>query len=1111
MNKKRIQQIKCLFTLFFVVCASFYATRSYAQNNAVTIRLSGVSMERVMNEIENQTNYLFLSNKDVDINSVVSVDVEARPLSEALAQMVRGTDVVYRFDGKYILLSKADRRPVTVKGVVTDADGAPVIGASVIVKGTTVGASTNTDGSFSLQVPPPAENAVLTVTYLGYEPVDVTVGSRTDFRITLRDSAVAVENVVVTALGIKRQEKALSYNVQQVKSEELTTVKDANFMNSLVGKVAGVQINSGASGPGASARVVMRGEKSIEKGNNVLYVIDGIPMYNHSFGGDGGTYAKQAGSESAADINPEDIESINMLTGPSAAALYGSDAANGVVVINTKRGVKDRTVVTVSNSTTFSKVYRLPDMQNSYGTSSGLMNWGEKYASTFDAKKFFNTGTNIINSVSVSTGNEKNQTYISASTTNTAGIIPENTYDRYNFTARNTTSFAKDKLVLDLGASFIIQHDENMVTQGKYYNPLPALYLFPRSDDFDEIRLFERWDPVRGYMVQYWPYGEGAHSLQNPYWIQNRMNRETSKRRYMLNASLRWNITDWMNVSGRVRVDNSEYRIKQKLYASTLTTFCGTNGGYEDQTQHDRSFYGDVMLNIDKTFGDDWTLNANIGASINDQRYEQAGVAGDLLLTNHFAMNNLNYQEKFKPLQEGWHDQTQAIFASVEVGWRSMLYLTVTGRNDWASQLAYSKNSSFFYPSVGLSAVVSNMVNMPEWFTFLKVRGSYSKVASAFARYLSNPAYSFNNQTHNWSKPSTYPAYNLKPEDTKSWEIGLNARFLNHINLDVTYYRSNTYHQTIYAPLPSSSGYNQVVVQAGDVQNQGVELALGYNNKWNDFTWSSSYTFTLNRNEIKRLAAGEVNPVTGETITDNEIQKDWLGASNVAPQVILRPGGSMSDIYVNHELKRDLNGNIEIDPSTGNLSIAETDFRKVGQLSPRYTMGWSNSFGYKGIELGAVLTARIGGLTYSATQGVLDYYGASQATLGVLYSSGASPAPADARDRGGIPINYGTVDPQKYYSAISTAEGGYGAYYLYSATNVRLQELSLQYTLPARWFRNKARLTVGFVAKNLWMIYCKAPFDPEISAATDNAYYQGVDYFMQPSTRNFGFNVKLQF
>ena len=994
------------------------------------------------------------------------------------------------------------QKKADITGTVYDSDGTtPAVGCAVTIEGTPTGVITDINGKYKIRG---GETQTLVFSSLGYKTQKILIGPKTRIDVTLEADSQEIEGVVVTALGIKRDEKALGYAVTKVDNDVLTSTVSSNWMNALSGKVAGLNFDQASTGPGGSMRVTLRGETSINmNGGTALFVVDGVPITSSSTSSTSeSAYNSTDGAvdfgNAAGDINPEDIESINMLTGPSAAALYGSDAANGVVVINTKRGVKDRTVVTVSNSTTFSKVYRLPDMQNSYGTSSGLMNWGEKYASTFDAKKFFNTGTNIINSVSVSTGNEKNQTYISASTTNTAGIIPENTYDRYNFTARNTTSFAKDKLVLDLGASFIIQHDENMVTQGKYYNPLPALYLFPRSDDFDEIRLFERWDPVRGYMVQYWPYGEGAHSLQNPYWIQNRMNRETSKRRYMLNASLRWNITDWMNVSGRVRVDNSEYRIKQKLYASTLTTFCGTNGGYEDQTQHDRSFYGDVMLNIDKTFGDDWTLNANIGASINDQRYEQAGVAGDLLLTNHFAMNNLNYQEKFKPLQEGWHDQTQAIFASVEVGWRSMLYLTVTGRNDWASQLAYSKNSSFFYPSVGLSAVVSNMVNMPEWFTFLKVRGSYSKVASAFARYLSNPAYSFNNQTHNWSKPSTYPAYNLKPEDTKSWEIGLNARFLNHINLDVTYYRSNTYHQTIYAPLPSSSGYNQVVVQAGDVQNQGVELALGYNNKWNDFTWSSSYTFTLNRNEIKRLAAGEVNPVTGETITDNEIQKDWLGASNVAPQVILRPGGSMSDIYVNHELKRDLNGNIEIDPSTGNLSIAETDFRKVGQLSPRYTMGWSNSFGYKGIELGAVLTARIGGLTYSATQGVLDYYGASQAT-------------ADARDRGGIPINYGTVDPQKYYSAISTAEGGYGAYYLYSATNVRLQELSLQYTLPARWFRNKARLTVGFVAKNLWMIYCKAPFDPEISAATDNAYYQGVDYFMQPSTRNFGFNVKLQF
>ena len=1052
MNQKRIQQIKCLFTLCFFVCAMFYGTQSYASDTKT--RKSSTNQERVISELELQNHYG---------------------------------------------ISFTDSKSAIINGVVKDANGNAIIGASVIIKGTTIGVSTDVDGRFTLQVPAPATEQTLVVDYLGFDTQEVLVGTRTQFDIVLTEGAVSMESVVVTALGIKRQEKALSYSVQQVKSDDITSVKDANFMNSLVGKVAGVQINSGANGPGGATRVVMRGEKSIEKGNNVLYVIDGIPMYNQSFGsGEGGAYSNVTGSESSADINPEDIESINMLTGPSAAALYGSDAANGVVIINTKRGAKDRTVVTVSNSTTFSKVYMLPEMQNTYGTSNGFMNWGEKINGTFDAKKFFNTGSNVINSVSVSTGNQKNQTYLSASTTNSAGIVPENTYDRYNFTARNTTSFAKDKLVLDMGASFIIQNDQNSVSQGKYYNPLPSLYLFPRSDDFDEIRLFERWDPVRGYMVQYWPYGEGPHSMQNPYWIQKRIQRETDKRRYMLNASLKWNITDWMNITGRVRVDNSEYRMTKKFYASTLTTFAGANGGYEDVTQHDRSFYGDLMLNIDKTFGDDWTLNANIGASINNQRMEKAGVAGDLLLTNHFAMNNINYHEKFKPIQEGFHDQTQAIFASVEVGWKSMLYLTVTGRNDWASQLAYTKNSSFFYPSVGLSAVISNMVDMPDWFSFLKVRGSYSKVASAFGRFLSNPAYAFNPQTHNWAKPSTFPAFDLQPEDTKSWEIGLNARFFNHLNLDVTYYRSNTYHQTIYAPLPSSSGYNNVVVQTGNVQNQGLELGLSYNNKWGDFTFNTSYTLTLNRNEIKSLADGAINPVTGEPFNQDMIEKSWLGAANVAPQVQLHPGGSMSDIYVKHELKRDLNGQIEVDPSTGNLSIEDTGWKKVGELSPRYTMGWSNSIGYKGIDLGFVLTARIGGKAYSATQGILDYYGASQAS-------------ADARDAGGVPVNFGMIPAEKYYGAVATAEGGYGAYYLYSATNVRLQELSLNYTFPKKWFHNKAKLTVGFIAKNLWMIYCKAPFDPELSGATSSSYYQGVDYFMQPSTRNFGFNVKLQF
>ena len=982
-----------------------------------------------------------------------------------------------------------------VEGIIADSNG-PVPGAAVMIKDKTGAVISGMDGDYTLSGL--EMNDVIVVTILGYKDAQAVWTGQQKLNFTLEVSTEFLDEVVVTALGIKREEKTLSYNVQKVNADKLTAVKDANFVNSLVGKVAGVQINSGASGPGSTTRVVMRGMKSIEKNNTVLYVIDGVPMYNKSFGGSGGTMSTMVSSESAADINPEDIESVNMLTGPSAAALYGSEAANGVIIINTKKGAEGKTKVTISNSTTFSRAYMMPDMQDRYGRSGGYNSWGAELPSSYsyDPRKFFNTGADVINSVSLSTGNAKNQTYISATTTNTTGIVPESSYDRYNFTARNTTKFANDKLILDLGASFIIQKDHNLVSQGTYFNPLPGLYLFPRGDDFNEVRLYERWNPVTGVKTQYWPYSEGSHNMQNPYWVQNRNNRDMNKRRYMYNASLQYIPFKWLNITGRARLDESTYRQTTKYYATTLTTFAGENGGYMLDNMTDRSFYGDIIANVDKTWGD-WRLIVNAGASINDQRYEMNRAAGDLILPNHFATNNLNTAVNYKGNQEGWHDQTQAVFASVETGWKNMLFLTLTGRNDWASQLAYTDNKSYFYWSAGLSAVISNMVEMPSWLTFMKMRGSYSQVASPFDRFLSNPSYKYNDQTHNWSKSDTYPAHDLKPEDTRSWELGLNVRFHESLSLDVTYYRSNTYNQTIYAPLSASSGYKNFVAQTGNIQNQGVELALGYDNKWGDFSWSSNFTYTFNQNKIKELAHGIPDPITGMPVDVTQIEKDWLGASNVAPQVILREGGSLSDIYIKHRVARDLNGNVAVD-NNGNIKVEEVEAYKAGQLAPKGNFGWSNNFGYKGISLGVVLTARVGGLVYSATQGILDYYGVSEAS-------------ASMRDAGGIPVNYGKLGAKEYYTTISTAQGGYDAFYLYDATNVRLQELALNYTFPKKWFNDKLNLTLGIVGRNLAMIYCKAPFDPELSAATGNNYYQGVDYFMLPSTRNFGFNVKLQF
>lgn len=991
-------------------------------------------------------------------------------------------------------LSSSSVAKVTTTGQVVDAKGEPLIGVSILEVGTTNGTITDIDGNFTLSV---NEGATLEISYIGYKTQTLPVRAKLG-QIVMKEDTEVLDEVVVTALGIKRSQKALSYNVQEVKGDALTAVKDANFMNSLAGKVAGVQISSGATGAGGAARVVMRGMKSLTKDNNALYVIDGVPVFNTGSSGGEGQYGAMGGSDAVADLNPDDIASVSMMTGPSAAALYGSAAANGVVLITTKKGQTEKTNLTVSNSTTFSKAYIMPEMQNRYGTSAGLFSWGAATDRRYDPSDFFNTGTNIINSIALSTGNAKNQTYLSASTTNSDGILPNNSYNRYNFTARNTTNFLNDRLTLDIGAQYIIQNNKNMVSQGQYYNPLPALYLFPRGDNFDEIRLYERYDTDYGYMKQYWPYGDGGMSLQNPYWIQNKILRTSEKKRYMLNASLKWKVTDWFNITGRVNLDNSDYRNRSEKSASTLTTFCGVNGGLEDAMRQERSIYADVLGNIDKTFGE-FRLNANFGASIYHTSMNQLSIAGDLKIPNFFQMNNINYSANYKPDPQGYDDEIQSVFASAELSWRNQLYLTVTGRNDWDSKLAYSKHPSFFYPSVGLSAVLSDMLELPEVISYAKIRGSYTIVASSFDRFLTNPGYVYNAQTHNWENPTVYPMDDMKPEKTKSWEIGLNLKFWeNRFNLDATYYRSNTLNQTFSVDIPPSSGYNKAIVQAGNVQNQGVELGLGFHDEWAGFGWSSNATFTLNRNKVIRLASGSVNPVTGEEIQMENMPVGWLGKENVAPRVILTEGGSMTDIYVYNQLTRDNNGNIKVDQN-GNLSMTSSSTpTKVGDLDADFNLGWTNHFTYKSIDLGVVLSARVGGLAYSATQGILDYYGVSEAS-------------ATARDNGGIPVNNGLVAAQKYYQTIGTGEGGYGRYYLYSATNVRLQELSLNYTLPKKWFKNVANVTLGVVGRNLWMIYCKAPFDPELSAATASNYYMNVDYFMQPSLRNIGFNVKVQF
>ena len=982
-----------------------------------------------------------------------------------------------------------------VTGRVVDSAGEPLIGATIMVEGTKEGAVTDIDGNFTINT---TSKAKLVISYVGYTTQTILVGDKTTIDVTLKEVANTMNEVVVTALGIKRAEKALSYNVQSVGSNELTRNKDANFVNSLNGKVAGVSISKSASGVGGATRVIMRGAKSIEGDNNVLYVIDGIPIFNFSGGRDSGIMGEgRVSSEGIADFNPEDIESISVLAGPSAAALYGSNAANGAILITTKKGKEGRVDISFSSSADFSSPLLMPEFQNTYGNKLGSYeSWGEKLAtpSSYDPKKdFFRTGTNFINALTLNMGNEFNQTFASVATTNSRGIVPNNTYDRYNFTIRNTTRMFKNKVQLDLGASYIKQKDNNMVSQGEYWNPIVAAYLFPRGESFEGIKTFERYDNVRNFPTQYWPISDSRFANQNPYWTAYRNLAPNDKDRFMFNAGLTYNILDWLSVAGRIRLDKTFITSERKIYASSFNYFAKEKGAYEYYDYKDHQTYIDVITSINKTFGK-FSLAANVGYSYSDYASLTRGYGGNLVLVpNKFSLNNINPSDS-KIREAGGDSKVRnvAAFASAELGWRSMVYLTLTGRNDWNSRLVNSSEESFFYPSVGLSGIISEMTKLPSFISYLKVRGSYTEVGSPVSRSGMTPG-TITTPIVGGSLKSTdiYPFTDYKAERTKSYEFGLTARFWNKLSFDFTWYKSNTYNQTFVGDLPESSGYKKVYLQAGNVENRGVEMSLGYSDNFGGLQWNSSLVYSKNVNEIKEMVKDYHHPLSPKPINIPEVSKD-------NGRVLLKVGGSINDIYARKVLAKDNQGFVNVSPS-GGMSLETVEPIYLGKTTPDFTMGWNNNFTYKNFGLSFLINARFGGVVTSSTQALLDRFGVSKAS-------------ADARDAGGVMIpNQGLYDAKKYYTLVATGENDLAGYYTYSATNVRLQELTLSYKFNSKLFNNVIKdLTLSFVATNPWMIYCKAPFDPELTAST-GTYGQGNDYFMQPSLKSYGFSVKFKF
>ena len=1079
-----------------IICLLLVGSAIYAQNSSkITIKRKNISLQEALAEVRKLTHMsISYNDSQLPVNRI-SLDIEKQPLEQALKVILKGTGFTYLIKDNYIMIvpeqniKKAKSR--NISGNVVDAKGEPLIGVTVIEKGTTNGAVTDLDGNYKITTK--TATPVLVFSYVGYQTKE-THATENIVNIVLEDGAQELGEVVVTALGIKRSEKALSYNVQKVGNDAVTTVKSANFMNSLSGKVAGVNINASSAGMGGAARVVMRGPKSISQSNQALYVIDGIPVTGRSqreLKGDAMMYANQPGTESIADVNPEDIESISVLSGPAAAALYGSAAAQGVVMITTKKGQEGKVSVTISNSSQFANPFVMPKFQDQYVNRPGeIKTWGDKATSefgTYEPADFFNTGTNIQNNISLTAGTSKNQTYLSVGTTNAQGIIPNNSYDRYNFTFRNTTSFLNDKMTCDFNFNYIREKDKNLMAQGQWFNPLTSLYLFPRGESFDAIRTFEVYDPVRKIYVQNWNYGD-ALKMQNPYWVANRMNRTNDRNRYMVSASLKYEILDWLNVTGRLRWDDAATKQEDKRYASTLKLFAPSDYGFYGYDKiNDQTLYGDLMLNINKTLGENFSISSNMGASFSRLKYDVTGFQGGLKApSNVFTPNAIDYGNATndnRPIFESYKHYINSMFISAELGYRSMLYLTLTGRNDWDSALHGTAQTSFFYPSVGVSAVISEMAKMPQMINYLKVRASWASVGSAIEPNLSSAwRYEYNPALGTYKTVTYKFPKKFYPERTDSWEAGVTARlFGNALSVDLTVYQSNTRKQTLLRDVTSgAAGFNKEYIQTGNIRNRGLELSVGYTKSWADFTWSSSLAYSMNRNKIVELLE---NP--------NEVVRQ-AGLSGCG--VVLKKGGGMGDIYTYTDFKRDAEGNIALD-SNGNVmqtNLSNPQYR--GSVLPKGNLGFSNDFSWKGVNLGFVLTARLGGICMSQTQAILDEYGVSAVS-------------AEARNNGGIAVNTGKISAEGYYAVVG-GDNPIWSEYIYSATNVRLQEAHISYTLPRKWLKSK-ELTLGVTANNLFMIYRKAPFDPESTAST-GTYYQGFDYFMQPSLRTLGFNIKLK-
>ena len=996
-----------------------------------------------------------------------------------------------------------------ISGTVRDDAGQTMPGANVLLKGSAKGTTTDGDGRFKLNVP---GAGTLVVSSVGFMNKEVAFSAATtSITVDLAADTRTLNEVVVTALGIERSAKSLTYSTQKIDGKALTDVRDANFVNTLSGKVAGIVVTQGASGPGSATRVILRGNRSIRGNNNALFVIDGVPIDNTVQGQASSDFGATNGSDGASNINPDDIESMNILKGPAASALYGSRAANGVIMITTKKGKSGKVAVDINSGVVVENPMLLPQFQNEFGQGNGGIanprggsSWGPRTSATFpnNVRDFFRTAVSTNNSFGVTAGSEKIQTYMSYTNNYNQGIIPNNDLKRHTLNLRISTQISK-RFSTDAKITYMNQSINNKPYSGEQSGSVMSLYKIPRSVNLEDYKTFEDANGLPTFWTT-------SSIYMNPYWTLNRTSDSERRNRVTLLGSAKYQLTDWLSVQGRVSIDRYDDRVRRSASNRTLL-FSGNGGSFTDFSTDIMEQNFDLIISGNNKINSNLSVNYDLGAGDTYRKISTVGAsANGLLVPNRFDLSFARNLSQIAGLSE---TDLQYVFGRAAVSYKDYLTLEGSVRQDWSSTLPAPY--SYLYASVGANLVLSDAIKMPTFISFAKLRGSWAQVGNATDPYLLTQTYSFSQGGTGGfvSRDGVQPAANLKPEISSATEVGLDLRlFGGRLGLDLTYYSTNTVNQLLTLPLAPASGFSSQFINAGKINNKGIEIQLtGKILRNGPLTWDMAVNFARNTNKIV-----ELHP-------DIKIAFLAGGFGRTAGPVVAE-GGSFGDMFA-RAWATDAQGRYVVDangkPRSGvwnfdNNTVRDVE-RKIGNFNPDFTLGISNQFNYKNFTASFLFDGRFGGTMTSGSEANFAFDGNAAYTTNFRDGGWVLPAVTATGE-----TNTKAINAETFWTTVSNGRYSWGEFFTYSTTNVRLREMSIGYNIPmpASIFIKNARLSL--VGRNLFFVYRgyatldipgverrKLPFDPDVNIGA--GALQGAEYGNLPSTRTIGFNLKLGF